>query len=153
MHRIEDHCRLGGIACDPKSMSKGELERMTRRFTSEIVNQIGPEKDIPAPDVGTNAETMAWMFDNYSMNKGHSVLGVVTGKPLTVGGSLGRLEATSRGGLYCLLEAFKKLDMTPVGQRVAIQGPQGAKVSQLLPRYHCLSPCCMSRAVTSFRIM
>ena len=95
---------------------------MTRRYTTEIITLIGPEKDIPAPDVGTSPREMAWIFDTYSMNKGHSVLGVVTGKPLTVGGSLGRLEATSRGGLYCLLEALKKLDMTPAGQRVAIQG-------------------------------
>jgi glutamate dehydrogenase (NAD(P)+) len=112
----------GGVVCDPKAMSVRELERMTRRYTSEIINQIGPERDIPAPDVGTSPREMAWIFDTYSMNKGHSVLGVVTGKPLTVGGSLGRLEATSRGGLYCLLEAFKKLDMTATGQRVAIQG-------------------------------
>jgi glutamate dehydrogenase (NAD(P)+) len=112
----------GGVVCDPKAMSVRELERMTRRYTSEIITTIGPEKDIPAPDVGTSPREMAWIFDTYSMNKGHSVLGVVTGKPLTVGGSLGRLEATSRGGLYCLLEAFKKLDMTAVGQRVAIQG-------------------------------
>ncbi len=112
----------GGVVCDPKAMSVRELERMTRRYTSEIITLIGPEKDIPAPDVGTSPREMAWIFDTYSMNKGHSVLGVVTGKPLTVGGSLGRLEATSRGGLYCLLEALKKLDMTPAGQRVAIQG-------------------------------
>jgi glutamate dehydrogenase (NAD(P)+) len=112
----------GGVVCDPKAMSVRELERMTRRYTSEIINQIGPERDIPAPDVGTSPREMAWIFDTYSMNKGHSVLGVVTGKPLTVGGSLGRLEATSRGGLYCLLEAFKKLDIAPAGQRVAIQG-------------------------------
>ena len=92
----------GGVICDPKSMSRSELERMTRRFTSEIINEIGPEKDIPAPDVGTNAATMAWIFDTYSMNKGHSVLGVVTGKPLTIGGSLGREEATARGALFCL---------------------------------------------------
>ena len=71
---------------------------MTRRYTSEIINEIGPEKDIPAPDVGTNAQVMAWIFDTYSMNKGHSVLGVVTGKPLEIGGSLGREEATARGG-------------------------------------------------------
>jgi glutamate dehydrogenase (NAD(P)+) len=112
----------GGVVCNPKSMSVRELERMTRRYTSEIINQIGPERDIPAPDVGTSPREMAWIFDTYSMNKGHSVLGVVTGKPLTVGGSLGRLEATSRGGLYCLLEAFKKLDIAVTGQRVAIQG-------------------------------
>ena len=75
----------GGIACDPKTMSKGELERMTRRYASEIVNDIGPDLDIPAPDVNTNGETMSWLFDTYSMNKGHSVLGVVTGKPLIIG--------------------------------------------------------------------
>jgi glutamate dehydrogenase (NAD(P)+) len=112
----------GGIVCDPKAMSIRELERMTRRYTSEIITEIGPEKDIPAPDVGTSPREMAWIFDTYSMNKGHSVLGVVTGKPLTVGGSLGRLEATSRGGLYCLLEALKKQGQTPEGLRVAIQG-------------------------------
>jgi glutamate dehydrogenase (NAD(P)+) len=112
----------GGVVCDPKAMSLHELERMTRRYTSEIITLIGPEKDIPAPDVGTSPREMAWIFDTYSMNKGHSVLGVVTGKPLTVGGSLGRLEATSRGGLYCLLEALKKRDQSPVGLRVAIQG-------------------------------
>ena len=112
----------GGVVCDPKEMSVRELERMTRRYTTEIITLIGPEKDIPAPDVGTGPREMAWLFDTYSMNKGHSVLGVVTGKPLTVGGSLGRLEATSRGGLYCLLEALKKLDKSPAGMRVAIQG-------------------------------
>src|ERR1041385_234210 len=87
----------GGVACDPKLLSPGELERMTRRFTSEIVNDIGPEKDIPAPDVGTTPAVMAWIFDTYSMNQGHSVLSVVTGKPLAIGGSLGREEATGRG--------------------------------------------------------
>ena len=102
----------GGVICDPKSMSRGELERMTRRFTSEIINEIGPEKDIPAPDVGTNAATMAWIFDTYSMNKGHSVLGVVTGKPLTIGGSLGREEATARGALFCLVSALQKQGRT-----------------------------------------
>jgi glutamate dehydrogenase (NAD(P)+) len=112
----------GGVVCDPKSMSVRELERMTRRYTSEIITLIGPEKDIPAPDVGTSPREMAWIFDTYSMNKGHSVLGVVTGKPLTVGGSLGRLEATSRGGLYCLIEALKKQDKTPIGMTAAIQG-------------------------------
>ena len=87
-------------------MSQGELQRMTRRFTSEIINQIGPEVDIPAPDVGTDGRVMAWIFDTYSMNKGHSVPGVVTGKPLTIGGSLGREEATSRGALFCLRDAL-----------------------------------------------
>ena len=92
----------GGVVCDPKRLSRGELERLTRRYTSEIINEIGPEKDIPAPDVGTDASVMAWIFDTYSMNKGHSVLGVVTGKPLAIGGSLGREEATARGALYCI---------------------------------------------------
>ena len=112
----------GGVICDPKSMSRGELERMTRRFTSEIINEIGPEKDIPAPDVGTDASTMAWIFDTYSMNKGHSVLGVVTGKPLTIGGSLGRVEATARGALYCLESTLAKQGRSPEGLRVAVQG-------------------------------
>ena len=112
----------GGVVCDPKSMSQRELERMTRRFTSEIINEIGPEKDIPAPDVGTNAQTMAWIFDTYSMNKGHSVLGVVTGKPLTIGGSLGREEATARGATFCLESALEKKGRTMQGLRVAVQG-------------------------------
>src|SRR6476659_9096983 len=112
----------GGVVCNPKAMSLGELERMTRRFTSEIINEIGPEKDIPAPDVGTNAAVMAWMFDTYSMNKGHSVLGVVTGKPLNVGGSLGRLEATAHGALYCIQEAVRKRDMSMAGLRAVVQG-------------------------------
>jgi len=112
----------GGVVCDPKRMSRSELERMTRRFTSEIINEIGPERDIPAPDVGTNAAVMAWIFDTYSMNKGHSVLGVVTGKPLTIGGSLGREEATSRGVVYVIQDACRKLDLRLDGLRVAIQG-------------------------------
>ena len=112
----------GGVVCDPKVLTRGELERMTRRFTSEIINEIGPEKDIPAPDVGTDPSIMAWIFDTYSMNKGHSVLGVVTGKPLNVGGSLGRLEATAHGALYCLREAAKKQGRTLSGMRVAVQG-------------------------------
>jgi glutamate dehydrogenase (NAD(P)+) len=112
----------GGVTCDPKSMSHGELERMTRRFTSEIINEIGPEKDIPAPDVGTNAATMAWIFDTFSMNKGHSVLGVVTGKPLTIGGSLGREEATAHGSLFCLEAALAKQNRSMEGLRVAVQG-------------------------------
>ena len=112
----------GGVICDPKKLSRGELERMTRRFTSEIINEIGPEKDIPAPDVGTDGTVMAWIFDTYSMNKGHSVLGVVTGKPLNVGGSLGRLEATARGGLYTIQEAVRKRELSLEGLRVAVQG-------------------------------
>jgi glutamate dehydrogenase (NAD(P)+) len=112
----------GGIAVDPKRLSPGELQRMTRRFTTEIINEIGPEKDIPAPDVGTDPSVMAWIFDTYSMNKGHSVLGVVTGKPLNVGGSLGRLEATAHGALYCIQEAIRKQGMSMQGLRCAVQG-------------------------------
>jgi glutamate dehydrogenase (NAD(P)+) len=112
----------GGVVCNPKQMSRGELERMTRRFTSEIINQIGPQVDIPAPDVGTDGRVMAWIFDTYSMNKGHSVLGVVTGKPLTIGGSLGREEATSRGALYCLRDVTAKQHRSIADLRVAVQG-------------------------------
>src|ERR1041385_5960628 len=112
----------GGVVCNPKQISRNELEGMTRRFTSEIINEIGPEKDIPAPDVGSNAATMAWIFDTFGMNKGHSVLGVVTGKPLTIGGSLGREEATARGALFCLESAVKQKGMSLEGLRVAVQG-------------------------------
>jgi glutamate dehydrogenase (NAD(P)+) len=112
----------GGIACDPKKLSGIELQKMTRRYTSEIINEIGPEKDIPAPDVGTDGRVMAWIFDTYSMNKGHSVLGVVTGKPLNIGGSLGRLEATARGALYIIREALRKQGSTIAGQRVVVEG-------------------------------
>jgi glutamate dehydrogenase (NAD(P)+) len=112
----------GGVVCDPKAMSAGELERLTRRFTSEIVNEIGPEKDIPAPDVGTTSQVMAWIFDTFSMNQGHSVLSVVTGKPLTVGGSLGREGATGRGALFCMREALAKDGVSAQGLRVVVQG-------------------------------
>jgi glutamate dehydrogenase (NAD(P)+) len=95
---------------------------MTRRFTSEIINEIGPEKDIPAPDVGTDPSVMAWIFDTYSMNKGHSVLGVVTGKPLTIGGSLGREEATARGSLFCIRDAVAKQGKRLDEMTVAVQG-------------------------------
>jgi glutamate dehydrogenase (NAD(P)+) len=112
----------GGVVCDPKQLSRFELERMTRRYTSEIINEIGPEKDIPAPDVGTDSRVMAWIFDTYSMNKGHSVLGVVTGKPIQLGGSLGREEATARGALYCIREALRKQGTRMEGATAAIQG-------------------------------
>ncbi len=112
----------GGVVCDPKTMSVTELERLTRRYTTEIINQIGPEVDIPAPDVGTSPREMAWIFDTYSMNKGYSVLGVVTGKPLTVGGSLGRVEATARGATFCVREALRRRDQPVAGRSVAIQG-------------------------------
>jgi glutamate dehydrogenase (NAD(P)+) len=112
----------GGVICNPKQLSRGELQKMTRRYTTEIINEIGPEKDIPAPDVGTDPSVMAWIFDTYSMNKGHSVLGVVTGKPLNVGGSLGRLEATARGAMYSIREAIRKRELAWQGLRVAVQG-------------------------------
>jgi glutamate dehydrogenase (NAD(P)+) len=112
----------GGVVCDPKKMSDRELQGMTRRYTTEIINEIGPEVDIPAPDVGTDGRVMAWIFDTYSMNKGHSVLGVVTGKPLTIGGSLGREEATARGALYCIRDAAAKQHRSLTDMRVAVQG-------------------------------
>src|SRR5207253_478759 len=112
----------GGIVVNPKRLSDREIERMTRRYTTEIINEIGPEKDIPAPDVGTNARVMAWIFDTFSMNKGHSVLGVVTGKPLAIGGSLGREEATARGSLYCIRAALMHEGRSLEGLRVAVQG-------------------------------
>jgi glutamate dehydrogenase (NAD(P)+) len=112
----------GGVVCDPKKMSDRELQGMTRRFTTEIINEIGPEVDIPAPDVGTDGRVMAWIFDTYSMNKGHSVLGVVTGKPLAIGGSLGREEATARGALYCIRDAVAKQSRSLADMRVAVQG-------------------------------
>jgi glutamate dehydrogenase (NAD(P)+) len=112
----------GGVVVNPKELSISELERMTRRYTTEIINFIGPEADIPAPDVGTSPREMAWIFDTYSMNKGYSVLGVVTGKPLEVGGSVGRVEATARGAAFCVREALRKQDLSIEGRRVAVQG-------------------------------
>jgi glutamate dehydrogenase (NAD(P)+) len=124
----------GGVVCNPKFLSASELERMTRRYTSEIINDIGPERDIPAPDVGTDSRVMAWIFDTYSMNKGHSVLGVVTGKPLSVGGSLGRTEATARGALYCIQALSVKQGKRISEYSVAIQGfgNVGANLARLL---------------------
>ena len=112
----------GGVICDPKRMTKPELERMTRRYTSEILPLIGPEKDIPAPDMYTDAQTMAWIMDTYSMTKGFSTLGVVTGKPLSIGGSEGRNEATARGCLVAVEEACRVRKMSLRGSSVAIQG-------------------------------
>jgi len=112
----------GGVICDPKSMSRGELERMTRRYTSEIIDFIGPEKDVPAPDVNTNEQTMAWIMDTYSMHVGHTVTSVVTGKPLNIGGSRGRIEATGRGVLIACDESLRYLNMSVDGCRVVIQG-------------------------------
>ena len=112
----------GGVTCDPKHMSQGELERMTRRYTSAILPLIGPERDIPAPDVYTNPQTMAWIMDTYSMTKGYAIPGVVTGKPLSLGGSLGRNEATGRGVFYTIASACEHLSMPLRGARVAVQG-------------------------------
>ena len=112
----------GGVICDPKHMSKGELERLTRRFASEISPIIGPEMDVPAPDVYTDSQTMAWIMDTYSMERGYSVPGVVTGKPLSIGGSEGRGEATGRGVMYVVREAAKDLKLDVKKATVAIQG-------------------------------
>jgi glutamate dehydrogenase (NAD(P)+) len=112
----------GGVICDPKHMSMGELERMTRRFASEISIIIGPEKDIPAPDVYTTPQTMAWIMDTFSMNKGYSVPGVVTGKPISIGGSEGRNDATAMGCVYVIEEAAKKIGLNIKGATVVVQG-------------------------------
>jgi glutamate dehydrogenase (NAD(P)+) len=112
----------GGIRVDPKTLSRGELERMTRRYTSEIGIIIGPTKDIPAPDVNTNEQIMAWMMDTYSMNEGATATGVVTGKPVELGGSLGRREATGRGVFTVGVEAARHIDLDVSHARVAVQG-------------------------------
>ncbi len=129
----------GGVPCDPRSMSHGELERMTRRYTSEIFLIIGPDVDIPAPDMGTDEQVMAWVMDTYSMQKGVTVPGVVTGKPLLLGGSLGRREATGRGVYYVAVEAAKLLGLHLEGARVAIQGfgNVGRTVAQQLRKEGC----------------
>ena len=112
----------GGVIVDPKKLSQKELEALTRRFFTEIEVLIGPEKDIPAPDVNTNAQIMAWMMDTYSMHVGYTVPGVVTGKPISLGGSEGRNEATARGTVYCILEAVREIGMDITRARVSIQG-------------------------------
>ena len=112
----------GGVTCNPKEMSPGELERLTRRHASAILPLIGPEQDIPAPDVYTNPQTMAWIMDTYSMTKGYAVPGVVTGKPLSLGGSLGRNEATGRGVFYTIQSACEHLRLPIDGARVVVQG-------------------------------
>jgi glutamate dehydrogenase (NAD(P)+) len=124
----------GGVICDPKAMSRGELERMTRRYTSEIIDIIGPEKDVPAPDMNTNEQTMAWIMDTYSMHHGHTVTSVVTGKPLNLGGSRGRTEATGRGVQVICDESMRYLKMPIDGCRVVIQGfgNVGANAARLL---------------------
>jgi glutamate dehydrogenase (NAD(P)+) len=112
----------GGVICDPHKMSMGELERMTRRYTAELFEFIGPEKDVPAPDVNTNEQTMAWIMDTYSMHMRQTVTAVVTGKPINIGGSRGRREATGRGIMIVCDEAIKKLGLQPHTTRVIVQG-------------------------------
>ena len=112
----------GGVICDPKSMSMGELERLSRRYATEISILMSPDRDIPAPDVNTNPQIMAWIMDTYSMHAGHSVTSVVTGKPLSVGGSEGRNEATGRGVLYCIDEVLRRQGKSLEGMTAAVQG-------------------------------
>ena len=125
----------GGIICDPHKMSPGEIERMTRRYTAELVEFIGPEKDVPAPDMNTNEQTMAWMMDTYSMHMRQTVTAVVTGKPINIGGSRGRREATGRGIMITCDEAIKKFGLKPEGTRVIIQGfgNVGSNAALLMP--------------------
>ena len=124
----------GGVAVDPKELSRGELERMTRRYASEILPLIGPERDIPAPDMNTNEEIMSWIMDTYSMNQGYSAPGVVTGKPVSIGGSRGRGGATSRGVMYMIFSTLKQLGLGIDEVSVAIQGygKVGGFAAQLL---------------------
>ena len=112
----------GGVVCDPPNLSLAELERITRRYTSAIIDTLGPDSDVPAPDVNTNERMMAWIMDTYSMHKRHTVTAVVTGKPVEMGGSLGRREATGRGCMLVTREALKRLEMPIAGTRVAVQG-------------------------------
>jgi glutamate dehydrogenase (NAD(P)+) len=112
----------GGIACDPSKMSRAELERLTRRYVADLIDVIGPESDVPAPDVNTNEQTMAWIMDTYSMHARHTVTSVVTGKPLALGGSAGRREATGRGVLIVTREAAKRIGLELKGARVVVQG-------------------------------
>jgi glutamate dehydrogenase/leucine dehydrogenase len=129
----------GGICCDATRMSQGELERMTRRYTSEILLVIGPDQDIPAPDLYTNEQIMTWMMDTYSMHRGITTPGVVTGKPLLLGGSLGRAEATGRGVYYTVKAAAREYDLPLKGARVAVQGfgNVGAIAAKLLYEEDC----------------
>jgi glutamate dehydrogenase (NAD(P)+) len=112
----------GGIACDPAELTRAELQSMTRRYTAEILNFIGPELDVPAPDMGTNEQIMAWIMDTYSQHKGHAVPEVVTGKPVAIGGTLGRREATGRGVVYMIVEAAKHLGIDLLKCTAAVQG-------------------------------
>jgi len=129
----------GGVRCDPLAMSASELEKLTRRYTSGIINMLGPDSDVPAPDVNTNERVMAWVMDTYSMHVGHTVTAVVTGKPVELGGSLGRREATGRGCTIVTKEALKHLGMPVKGTSIAIQGfgNVGSVAAQLLAREGC----------------
>jgi glutamate dehydrogenase (NAD(P)+) len=124
----------GGVICDPAHMSMPEVERLTRRYTSAIIDTLGPDSDVPAPDVNTNERVMAWVMDTYSMHKRHTVTAVVTGKPIEMGGSLGRREATGRGCMFVTLKALSRLGMPVRGSRVAVQGfgNVGSITAQLL---------------------
>ncbi len=130
----------GGVRCDPSTMSARELEHMTRRYTAEIMLVIGPDLDIPAPDLGTDEQTMAWMMDTYSMTQGKTVPGVVTGKPLLLGGSAGRREATGRGIVYALYQAARRLGQELRGRRIVVQGfgNVGSVAARFLGREGCL---------------
>jgi glutamate dehydrogenase (NAD(P)+) len=130
----------GGVRCDPHQLSLAEREKLTRRYTAEIILLIGPDLDIPAPDMGTDEQTMAWMMDTYSMTQGKTVPGVVTGKPIIVGGSAGRREATGRGLVYALYGAARRLGMEVKGRRVVIQGfgNVGGVAARLLWRDGCV---------------
>src|SRR5262249_22532508 len=112
----------GGIACDPARMTTGELERLTRRFTEEVITVIGPRMDVMAPDLGTDEQTMAWIMDTYSMNVGYCCPEIVTGKPVELGGCVGRREATGRGVVFCITEALKELDIQPQQATAVVQG-------------------------------
>src|ERR1700737_1630062 len=129
----------GGVRCDPLAMSASELEKLTRRYTSGIINMLGPDSDVPAPDVNTNERVMAWVMDTYSMHVGHTVTAVVTGKPVEMGGSLGRREATGRGCMIVTKEALKHLGMKVAGTTVAVQGfgNVGSVAAQLLVKEGC----------------
>lgn len=129
----------GGVICDPLTMSVGELERLTRRYTSGIFNTLGPDSDVPAPDVNTNERVMAWLMDTYSMRVGHTVNAVTTGKPVEMGGSLGRREATGRGCMVVVKEALAHLGMNAKGTTIAVQGfgNVGSIAAQLLSREGC----------------
>jgi len=129
----------GGVVCDPLKMSAGELERLTRRYTAGIFATLGPDSDVPAPDVNTNERVMAWVMDTYSMRVGHTVTSVVTGKPVEMGGSLGRREATGRGCMIVTQEALKHLGMSVSGTTIAVQGfgNVGSVAAQLLQKQGC----------------